>query len=484
MRMIINCTTLTLLIAVLSTLAGCNKYLNEPLPSNTITAQNAFTSDNAVSSVVTGNFLNLIENGTFNGSLYYDLGLYTDELQNLNSTGGTNNVGFYTDAEPTDPGFWETIYNQVYGINAALAGIETTTATLLYKNQWLGESYFSRAFVYFYLTNLYGAVPLALTTDVLANDALSRSPQTQVYQQIVSDLQQAQSLLNDGYTSGFGAATGDRVRPNRYAALALLSKVYLYTQKWDSAEMAADSVIGNSLYSLSPLNTVFNANSTETIWALSLPTESNGGGSLPGVTFEYTSYVNGMPNPIVSPNTAVATYNVNAALQPSLVSTFENGDNRLADWVNTVPISGSSPAVTYYFPYKYSSSSPGSQNEMVLRLGEIYLIRAEARAEQNNVSGAQADLNAVRTRAGLGNTTATDQASLLNAIAHERQVELFTEGGNRFFDLKRTGKIDSVMTAYAPLKDGTWSDYMQIFALPLNDIQQDANLTQNPGYAQ
>jgi hypothetical protein len=121
---------------------------------------------------------------------------------------------------------------------------------------------------------------------------------------------------------------------------------------------------------------------------------------------------------------------------------------------------------------------------MVLRLGEIYLIRAEARAEQNNVSGAQADLNAVRTRAGLGYTTATDQASLLNAIAHERQVELFTEGGNRFFDLKRTGKIDSVMTAYAPLKEGTWSDYMQIFALPLNDIQQDANLTQNPGYGQ
>lgn len=478
MKRIVNCKNLAFIIAAftLLSLGSCKKYLDEPLPAGTISNANAFNSDNSVSSVVTGNFENILNAGVFGGSysqnLEYSTGLYTDELINLNTT-NTTSIAFYTNAIATDPGWWQNSYNQVYGVNAALTGIETTTAQLYYKNQWLGESYFSRALLYFYLTNLYGAVPVSLTTDVTTNDQLPRTAQTQVYQQIVSDLKQAQGLLNGGYTDAYGASTSSRVRPNRYAALALLAKVYLYTQKWDSAEMEADSVITNSIYALAPLTSAFTSNSTETIWALSTPTNT--------AEFEYGFYVNGMPNPMVSPNTPT-TYQVYACLDTNLVNTFEPGDNRLADWVRTVPVTGSSPALTYYFPYKYNSSALGGQNQMVLRLGETYLIRAEARAEQGELSGAQSDLNAVRTRAGLGATTATDEPGLLSAIAHERRVELFTEGGNRFFDLKRTGKIDSVMGAFAPVKGGTWSDYMQLFPLPINDLQQDANLTQNPGY--
>jgi hypothetical protein len=118
-------------------------------------------------------------------------------------------------------------------------------------------------------------------------------------------------------------------------------------------------------------------------------------------------------------------------------------------------------------------------------MGELYLIRAEARAMQGNIAGAQADLNAVRTRAGLSSTTASDQAGLLAAIVQERRVELFTEWGNRFFDLKRWGIIDSVMTAFAPGKSASsvWKGYMQLLPLPSNDLQQDANLSQNPGYS-
>jgi hypothetical protein len=149
-------------------------------------------------------------------------------------------------------------------------------------------------------------------------------------------------------------------------------------------------------------------------------------------------------------------------------------------------MSGSSPALTYYFPNKYAGSAANSVNEIILRIAEIYLIRAEARAHLNNIAGAQADLNAVRTRAGLPNTTATDQAGLLSAIAKERKIELFTECANRFFDLKRTGTIDSVMTAFVPKKTApaTWSHYMQLFPIPTNDLIQDPNLTPNPGYQQ
>jgi hypothetical protein len=171
-------------------------------------------------------------------------------------------------------------------------------------------------------------------------------------------------------------------------------------------------------------------------------------------------------------------------MDTALVNAFEPGDKRLTNWVRVVPVSGANPAITYYFPNKYTTAAASSENEIILRLAEIYLIRAEARAHQNNISGAQADLNAVRTRAGLPNTTATDATGLLNAIAHERRVELFTENANRFFDLKRTGTIDSVMTAFAPQKGATWSHYMQLFPIPTNDLIQDPNLTANPGYQQ
>ena len=338
-----------------------------------------------------------------------------------------------------------------------------------------GELFYPGAAV-FYLTNLYGDVPLALTSDYQTNNTLSRAPQSQVYQQIIADLRQAQGLLNGVYTDGYGAASTHRVRPNRAAASALLAKTYLYTQKWDSAEAQADSVIGNSSYSLVPTSQVFGTGSSETIWALALPSSTSQG-------YQYGFYNNGMPSPIKSPNTP-PTYNVLVCMDTALVNAFEPGDNRFTNWVRVVPVSGVSPAVTYYFPNKYTAQAASNENEIMLRLAEVYLIRAEARAHQNNISGAQADLDAVRTRAGLPNTTATDAAGLLSAIIRERRVELFTESANRFFDLKRTGTIDQVMTASAPQKGGSWSHYMQLFPIPTNDIIQDPNLTANPGYQQ
>jgi len=120
---------------------------------------------------------------------------------------------------------------------------------------------------------------------------------------------------------------------------------------------------------------------------------------------------------------------------------------------------------------------------MMLRLGEQYLIRAEARAQQGETTQAVADLNVIRNRAGLPNYSGgTDKASLIAAIFHERQVELFTELGHRFFDLKRAGTINAVMGSVAPQKGGTWNANKALFPIPISDILNDSNLTQNPGY--
>ena len=481
MKKIVNQYSSVVILAVCVLLLpgiGCNKFLNQPLPSGEITQANAFVSDNSISAVVTGNFMNMVNEGFFNGG-ENNFAMYADEIQYYNPVSPTSLLFLYylNELVVNDANFWTPMYNQIYAVNAALAGIQGTTATLDYKNQWLGESYFNRAVVYFYLTNLYGPVPLALTTDYAVTNVLARAPQTQVYQQIVSDLQQARNLLNYSYTNAYGASTSDRVRPDRYSATAMLAKVYLYEQQWDSAEMMADSVIANtSTYALQPLSSVFTTNGKETIWSIEIPVTNT-------APQQFLNYIGGMPAPIPA-GKSLSTYSVYSILDTALVNTFEPGDGRLTTWVRSDSITGS-PGSTFYSPYKYNTLSTTAQLPIVLRLGELYLIRAEARAQQGNIAGAQSDLNAVRNRAGLGSTTAADEASLLTAIMHERRVELFTEGGNRFFDLKRWGTIDSVMTAYDVIKGSgaSWSDYKQLLPLPSNDLQQDANLNQNTGYS-
>lgn len=112
------------------------------------------------------------------------------------------------------------------------------------------------------------------------------------------------------------------------------------------------------------------------------------------------------------------------------LNTFESGDQRLIDWVGSID----DGTQTFYFPFKYKVQHDfvtllKTEYAMVLRLAEQYLIRAEARAQEGNIVGAQADLNAIRNRASLANTTSSDKASLLLAIEQERKAGLFTEWG-------------------------------------------------------
>jgi hypothetical protein len=138
----------------------------------------------------------------------------------------------------------------------------------------------------------------------------------------------------------------------------------------------------------------------------------------------------------------------------------------------------------FYYPFKYKVAfgTPVMEYLTVLRLGEQYLIRAEARAMQGNLQEAQNDLNIIRARAGLPPLTFSSQPALLAAIRHERQVELFTEWGHRWLDIKRTGTVNDIMTTAATVKGATWSPNWQFFPVPYNDMLRDKNLTQNMGY--
>jgi hypothetical protein len=334
-----------------------------------------------------------------------------------------------------------------------------------------------RAFFYFYLVNLYGDVPLLTNPNWQMNLQLSRTPKTQVYQQIITDLTEAQHLLSNQYLDvNLQPYTGvpERVRPTSWAATALLARTYLYMGDWVNAEAQATMLINSSLYALTSLGDAFLKNKTEAIWQLQ-----------PVVTAQNTNDAILFLLPASGPNAAFPVY-----LSSQLLTSFEPGDNRRfkRNWVDSVKVGN----VTYYFPYKYkvgkaanvTSLSQLTEYLTVLRLGEQYLIRAEAKAQQNNITGALADLNAIRNRAGLPNSTASDKDALLVAILHERQVELFSEWGHRWLDLKRTGKVDAVLSIVRPLKakGAPWQSWMQLYPILYNDILKDPILSQNAGY--
>jgi starch-binding outer membrane protein, SusD/RagB family len=394
--------------------SGCEKYLqNTQLPAGTIAGDDAFVSDNSVSAIVTGNFLSLCGSGAFSGGTASNTGfltgLYTDELKPI-ATSNKTAIAFYTNAITNDQSsYWSNLYSKIYAVNAAIEGIESTPATLYNKNQWLGESYFTRALLYFTLVNFYGDAPLALTTNYQVNSALARAPQTEVYQQIIKDLKQAQALLGADYKDGYGTTTTARVRPNKAVATALLAKVYLYTKDWPNAEAEATAILTNPAYRLSDLTQTFiddNGSNKETIWAIANKNDER--------AYEYGFYNGGMPATV---SKEPATYNVLAAISDTLVRSFKPGDRRFTYWVRSTLYTGVTPNITYYFPNKYRSSATGAERSVYLRMAELFLIRAEARAQRSNLSGAVSDIDSVRLRAGLPVTTANTQTILLVAIA-------------------------------------------------------------------
>lgn len=468
------------LLAITLSLSSCESYLDgTQLPANTIAAVDVYASDNTVSTVVTGVYLTMNTSGPFQGSasgnIGYTMGLYTDELRSLLS-GNFADVFYKNAIQSGQNGNWPDLYKKLFTINTAIEGISTSKGNLVNKDQWLGECYFLRAYFYYYLVNIYGAVPLALTNDYTTNNKLSRAPEADVYKQIIADLKLAQSLLSNEYKNGYGITTNNRFRPNKAVATAMLARAYLYAKDWANAEAQATEVISNTNYDIIPLNQVFLANSKETIWALATNSAK--------ATNEYAFYNNGMPATITPPQTPGSS-SVFVALSTILLNTFEAGDERLNNWVrtSTVAASGTNPAIVYRFPAKFRSSATNAEYQVMLRLAEQYLIRAEARAMQNKTNAVD-DLNVVRLRAGLQGLPAGTQATLLTAINKERQTELFTECGHRFFDLKRTGTIDAAMATVAPTKPTTWQGYMAYWPLPPGDLLQNPNLAPNPGYIQ
>ncbi len=337
------------------------------------------------------------------------------------------------------------------------------------KNKLIGDAKFIRAFCYFNLVNMFGDLPLVLSVDWKVNANITRASKNDVYQQIVADLLDARERMNMGYTSFSDLPLIERVRPNKSVLTALLSRTYLYQEDWQNAELESSLLINDSsTYRLElNMNDAFIKNNVEAIWQFE---PRNNGFNSPDGVFISAFLINGRP-----------TTQFPLLLDSNLVSEFAPGDQRRNNWVQTATVGSN----TYYFPYKYKlnyTGQPPAEYTVVLRLAEQYLIRAEARAWKNDLMGSAQDLNRIRERAGLPNTLASTKEQLIDSIMQERRFELFAEYGHRWFDLKRTNKINEVMSAVAPLKGASWQSTDEYFPIPVTDIQNNPKMTQNPGY--
>jgi hypothetical protein len=460
---------------------GCKKSVEVIGPPTSLNADNIYTSDKTAISVLNGIYVQ--ESNSFNGfSKIGDVPVFTgltgDELSLWTGSVSATPLAYYKNnlsANVSGYEFWVAAYSSIFVCNSAIEGLSSPSSSVLtptVRQQLIGEAKFMRAYYYFYLVNLYGNAPLIITTDYKANVALPRASVDQVYSQIKKDLTDAQALLSTNYLSGTLLSTStDRVRPTKSVASALMSRVFLFTKDWQSAETSATSLISNGSYRLTGVDTVFKISSQEAIWQLQ-PV-----GGLP--------VINTPEGPgFIIPTTGLSGSNP-YYLNNSLVTSFEAGDLRFSHWVGLYADNSTTPVTKYYYPFKYRAV-PGAttvtEYRVMFRLAEQYLIRAEARSQLGNITGALSDLNKIRSRAGLPNYGGPiDQASVLAAILHERQIELFTEG-YRWLDLKRTKTVDAVMTSAALQKGTTWNTNQQLFPIFLNDIQSDPNLSQNPGY--
>ena len=451
---------LALVLTVLLALNSCEEFTEVDLPESQLASTSVFENESIARAALASIYAQMRERGfvsgtTIGGTLL--LSSYSDDLDfygnNLDIQQFSNHTVLASNLFLNE--LWASGYTQIYATNALLEGVEKSTSiSTEVKNQLIGEALFLRSLIHFYLANLFGSIPYVTTTDYKLNSTINKTLEHDVYGLILSDLQYSESLVSAAYPSI------DRVRVNKATVTALEARLYLYIGNWSDAESAATAIIQNPLYAWQPdVSQVFLKDSPSIIWSLH-----------PGIAGLNTNDARTFAASDGPPTESL--------LSTNLYDEFELGDLRKTMWIKTV----ADGANTYHQAYKYknySSTTVSEEYTIVFRLAEQYLIRSEARAKLGNISGAQEDLNMIRHRAGLSDTNASTPADLLTAIIKERRSELFTEQGDRWLDLKRTGTAASALSF---LKSG-WRATDVLLPIPNKELLLNGNLLpQNSGY--
>ncbi|HEV7348033.1 RagB/SusD family nutrient uptake outer membrane protein [Telluribacter sp.] len=369
-----------------------------------------------------------------------------------------------TSANAAAAALWGAIYNTVYMANfieerlGSVAGVPEATRKLV-----LAEARFLRGFAYFIGAYTFGGIPRVTTTNVATNRNIPRASREDILQAVLADYQAALVDLPNTAQDRITAKTF----ATKNAVRAALARFYLYQQDWTKAEQFATEVISSGQQTLPPAfaDVILTENDDETILEAAY---ANNASDDPGTgTFGLNNVLVGRREVIPSNKVILELISAPAGERRQTIS-FSSDQQRGNDNGWTVR--------------KYGAPDDANNNIHIFRLAEMYLIRAEARARLGRITGsnsAQADINILRTRAKAPTVTLTTQENALLVIENERVYELAFEG-HRWYDLKRTGRLQAVMQAFSP----NWNQKYELWPIPQSEVQRNPALSgaQNPGY--
>ena len=471
-------------------LSGCKDALNLE-PQQSIDASTSYNSSQKVAAAVVGAYARLDD-----ASLYGTDLILVPELLGSNSPRNTYlswNGSFQnysqmvshtqTSTLSNAQSIWTAAYAAINQCNLVLDNLAVVTDASQ-KAQYEGEVRFIRGLMYFELVRLYAqqyqpggansqaGVPLNLTpvtTTEQADTKLARATVAQVYAQVISDLQAAAQKL----------PTQNVARASKYSAEAILARVYLQQGNYAAAASQANDVIANSGAALAgSVGAVFsNRNSAESLFEIQQNDQNNAGTSNAGLATFYAGY-----SPTGSQDIVYGRADI--SISTTFVGLYETSDVRGTDnqpAIKTKTLIYRGDGNVRPRVYRTLKWRTYGQNIPVVRLAEMYLIRAEAAVLAGQTASATADVNLIRARSG----ASTKSSVTLSDVLLERRLELAFEGF-RLYDQKRNGEVirpfiaaTATSPAYPVINA---NDANTILPIPQREINNNSLLTQNSGY--
>lgn len=378
-------------------------------------------------------------------------------------------------------------YRVIDRVNRVLAAVDKADSTRPGDNALRGklkaEAYFLRAFCHFELFRFYcdNYNPDGLAMPYMEASSVDPQPRIKMgsyFQKLLADVA--------GAKAGLPTSLTNITRATRLAATGLQARIALYMRDWANAEsFATEYINGIPLATMAEFPGIWtDANTKEQAWRLER-------------TLAVGGRIGGMWRAGLSGGTPATPIIGTVTWRPSdkLWDSFDQAnDIRFASYLKDEPILASagrgSRLVAKYAGTGYATTNENVNHAKVFRTGEMYLIRAEARAEQNKYTGAnsaESDINTLRAARinGYVNVVFASKQEAIDAILLERFKELAFEG-HRFWDLKRRGLAVTRLATDAPTSAATTLPAGNFrFLLPIPNVEIQASggvLEQNPGY--
>lgn len=483
-------------IAALSLLAiACSKDFLTKSPEDSINTSNFFQTESDAITAINGAYQPL------QWPKLYNMRMWTPDIMAGNSIvgagGGTDGIetqdqaNFVTTSDNQGVlDLWRGPWPGILRCNIILQKIPGMSISESVKNRAMGEAYFLRANYYFILVRFFGDVPLTLKPVEPGDDLRPfRTPKSDVYTQIISDLNQAITMLpaKEQYTGS------DIGRASKGSAVGMLAKVYLTLGDWQKTADLCDQVksLGYSLNANYADN--FNTateNSKESLFEVQFVSDA-------GMGFwnneNQSSWLSTFTGPRGS-NFVAGGWGWNQPTQ-EFMDAYETGDVRKNVTVlyeggpkfdgNDYKKSYSTTGYNlrkFLVPLSQVSSYDNSPlNFPVLRYADVLLMKAEALNELGRTAEAVTPLNEVRARAGLGSVAVLTKDAFREKVLHERRMELAFEG-LRWFDLIRINNGQYGIDFLKSIGKSNVSSKYLLFPVPQKERDTNPNLTQNPGY--